>query len=99
MLKLIVAGLFLLFSAGAADNTQVRDKTQVSSERESDLAKAVEKQEQRHFEIHQDYIPLTQGNLQWLAAAVRAKPDEILVVWKLMRQWDGVRAVARRATS
>jgi len=62
-----------------------------ATSRESELAKAVEKQERRHFEMHRFYIPLTQGNLQWLAAMVGAKPEEAALVWKLMRDWDGAR--------
>lgn len=61
------------------------------------MAKAVEKQEQRHFEMHRFYIPSTQGNLQWLSATVGAKPDEAVVVWKLMRAWDNVRAIHDRS--
>lgn len=57
-------------------------------QRESELAKAVQLEEQRHFSIHKFYIPATQGNLQWLTATVRAKPEESLVIWKLMRQWQ-----------
>ena len=57
-------------------------------QRESELAKAVQVEEMRHFSIHKFYIPATQGNLQWLTATVRARPEESLVIWKLMRQWQ-----------
>lgn len=60
----------------------------VPVQREAELAKAVEAQESRHFSIHKFYIPATQGNLQWLMATVRARPEESLVIWKLMRQWQ-----------
>jgi hypothetical protein len=61
------------------------------SVREQSLAKAVEKQELRHYEIHKFYIPVTQGNLQWLSATVGAKPDEAIMVWKLMRTYDSAK--------
>ncbi len=53
-----------------------------------ELSRAVAAEENRHFSIHKFYIPATQGNLQWLTATVRARPEESLVIWKLMRQWQ-----------
>ena len=50
----------------------------------AELTKAVEREELRHFEMHQCYIPATQGNLQWLVARVGAKPSEAAVVWKAL---------------
>jgi hypothetical protein len=66
----------------------VKPPVVAQQQRESELAKAVQLEEQRHFSIHKFYIPATQGNLQWLTATVRAKPEESLVIWKLMRQWQ-----------
>ena len=60
--------------------------------REAGLAKAIEEHELRHYELHRFFIPVTQGNLQWLIARIGARPDEALVVWKLMRGWDASRA-------
>jgi hypothetical protein len=99
---LLLAAVAAAGSSGDDQTTQSSSSTAASApakptsaplpgNRESDLAKAVEKQERRHFEMHRFYIPLTQGNLQWLVATVRAKPEEAALVWKLMRDWDGAR--------
>jgi hypothetical protein len=69
------------------------------SAREQTLAKAVEKQELRHYEIHKFYIPVTQGNLQWLSATVGARPDEAITVWKLMRSYDSSKLLRTSATA
>lgn len=69
----------------------------VSPARVLELAKAVEIQEKRHYSIHKFYIPATQGNLQWISNVVRAKPEESLVLWKLLRKWHeggGIRDTA-----
>ena len=83
MLRVIVLALFMsLIGFG-----------QTKSSRQADLAKAIEKQELRHFELHHFFVPVTQGNLQWLTSQIGARPDEALVVWKLMRDWDASRAL------
>jgi hypothetical protein len=94
MLRAIVLALILSLT-GLAEQTQspeVEIKAKIASPREAALSALVEKQQVRHFELHRFFIPVTQGNLQWLASQVGAKPDEVLVVWKLMREWDASRA-------
>lgn len=71
---------------------EIETKAKIATQREVALSALVEKQQIRHFELHRYFIPVTQGNLQWLASQVGARPDEILVVWKLMREWDASRA-------
>ncbi len=76
----------------ATASTEVEPKAKIVGQREAALSALIEKQEIRHFELHRYFIPVTQANLQWLASRVGARPDEILVVWKLMREWDASRA-------
>jgi hypothetical protein len=87
MFKLI-AITFLLISSLLSQTIDPALNGDNLSAREQSLAKAVEKQELRHYEIHKFYIPVTQGNLQWLSATVGARPDEAIMVWKLMRSYD-----------
>jgi hypothetical protein len=89
MLKAIVLALILSLTGFAQ---QHENETKAKTAREADLSKSIEKQELRHFELHRFFLPVTQGNLQWLSAQIGARPDEALVVWKLMRDWDADRA-------
>ena len=86
MFKVLVLALALSFCGFA------QQQPTVENEREAGLVRSVEKQELRHFELHRFFIPVTQGNLQWLASIAGAKPGEILFIWKLMREYDAERA-------
>jgi hypothetical protein len=92
MWRILVLALSLSLTAGFGQ-AQVETKTAKSAvvQREADLSRAVEKQELRHYDLHRYFIPVTQGNLQWLAMTVGARPDEAVLVWKLMREWDSSR--------
>ena len=96
MLKVILLASLVTFSAfdqpRHAPESESKAKSALAAAREADLAKAIEKQELRHYELHRLCIPMTQGNLQWLTAQIGARPDEALLVWKLMRTWDASRA-------
>lgn len=99
MWRVLVLALTLSLTAANGQRQQPHQQTEAESkaktvggQRESDLSRAIEKQELRHYELHRFFIPVTQGNLQWLTAMIGARPDEALVVWKLMRGWDASRA-------
>lgn len=90
-----VIAIFLLLSASTwLLGGENGPKPPVKTVREAAIEKAVAKMESRHFELHSFYIPPTQGNLQWLVSSVGAKPDETLLVWKLMRDWEARQTVA-----
>jgi len=78
---------------------QQQQQPAAKTSREAAIEKAVAKMENRHFELHNFYIPPTQGNLQWLVSSVGAKPDETLLVWKLMRDWEARKTVIVRPDS
>jgi hypothetical protein len=99
MLRAIVLALILSLTGFAQELPEVETKAKIATQRETALSALVEKQEMRHFELHRFFIPVTQGNLQWLSAQVGAKSEEVLVVWKLMRQWDASRAERLRNPS
>ena len=88
MLRVLILALFVSLCGFGQPDGEIKAK----ASREADLARAIEKQELRHFELHHFFVPVTQGNLQWLTAQIGARPDEALVVWKLMRDWDASRA-------
>ena len=96
MLRALVLALLLSFEGFAQQGIETKAKTQAEAAREAGLDKANETQELRHFELHHFFIPVTQGNLQWLTSRIGARPEEALVVWKLMRGWDANRAQQRR---
>jgi hypothetical protein len=101
MLRAIALAILLSLTGFAQEpSPEVETKAKIASQqREAALSALVEKQEMRHFELHRFFIPVTQGNLQWLSAHVGAKSEEVLVVWKLMRQWDASRAERMRNPS
>ncbi len=93
MLRAIVLALVLSLTGFAQQlPTEVETKARIVPQREAALSHAIEKQELRHFALHRFFIPVTQSNLQWLTTLVGARPDEALVVWKTMREWDASRA-------
>ncbi|BDC50341.1 hypothetical protein F183_A26570 [Bryobacterales bacterium F-183] len=94
--------IFVLLSASnwllGGENVQQKQPP-VKSVREAAIEQAVAKMESRHFELHNFYIPPTQGNLQWLVTSVGAKPGETILVWKLMKDWEARRTLSTSAVA